>query len=92
MLPTSLPELPKPSRTPEKSQQPEFLSLICLQKKYIYSLLSPFGALLGGTFSFTARISSNPEVISAMQTEAQLQHVRLPIDVDPRSLQVYPPP
>ena len=51
MVPTSLPDLPKTSRTPGKSQKPEFLNpniLIQNKNNQLISLLIPFLALLGG--------------------------------------------
>ena len=45
MVPTSLPELPKPSKTLGKSQQPQFLNPKLLrqdEEKHLISLLIPF--------------------------------------------------
>ena len=54
MVPTSLPELPKPSRTPGKSQKPEFVNPKQFRKNkntYLISVLIPFlGPIRGGVF------------------------------------------
>ena len=61
MLPTSLPELPKPSRTLGKSQKHVFIEPEMLQKKYckktLHFLLIPFVEPIGGTFLSAYRLS-----------------------------------
>ena len=45
MVPTSLPDLPKPSRTPKKSQKPQFLNQFFFRKflgKIFTFLINPF--------------------------------------------------
>ena len=61
MVPTSLPELPKPSRTPGKTPKPEFANPNLCGKIYgqicNFPINSSFGPYKGGIFSFTARMT-----------------------------------